>query len=71
MTDAIRLSQVNLIGVYGAPSSRRALVRLSTGRFVKVGVGDRVDGGRVATIGASELSYVKSGQTHRLTLPSS
>jgi hypothetical protein len=69
--DAIRLGQINLIGVYGTPSDRRALIRLSSGRFVKVKVGDRVDGGQVAQIGDNSLSYVKSGRQHTLVVPSS
>jgi hypothetical protein len=68
--NAIRLRDVNLIGVYGAPSNRRALVRLPSGRFVKVQVGDRVDGGQVAAIGENSLRYVKSGREHTLVVPS-
>ena len=67
--NAISLRQVNLIGVYGSPSDRRALVRLSNGRYVKVAVGDRVDGGQVAAIGDSSLQYVKSGRNVTLSLP--
>jgi hypothetical protein len=69
--NAIRLGQINLIGVYGTPSDRRALIRLSSGRFVKVKVGDRVDGGQVAQIGDNSLRYVKSGREHTLVVPSS
>ncbi|KMW57766.1 Translation initiation factor 2 (IF-2 GTPase) [Candidatus Rhodobacter oscarellae] len=67
--NAINLSKVNLIGVYGSPSDRRALVRLKSGRYVKVVVGDRVDGGRVAAIGQAELRYVKGGRNITLKLP--
>ena len=67
--NAIRLNAVNLIGVYGSPSDRRALVRLKSGRYVKVEVGDRVDGGRVAAIGADELRYVKGGRNITLKMP--
>ncbi|MEL7114917.1 MAG: hypothetical protein AAGP08_04885 [Pseudomonadota bacterium] len=67
--NAIRLGRVNLIGVYGSPSDRRALVRLKNGRYVKVEVGDRVDGGRVAAIGSDELRYVKSGRNITLKMP--
>jgi hypothetical protein len=35
----LRLREVNLIGVTGTASDRRALVRLPSGRFVRVGVG--------------------------------
>ena len=55
--------ELNLIGVYGTAGSRRALVRTPTGRFLRVEVGDRLDGGRVAAISETELSYVKNGRT--------
>ncbi len=67
--NAINLSRVNLIGVYGKPSSRRALVRLSSGRYKKVKVGDRVDGGRVSAIGEAQLIYTKSGRNVTLRMP--
>ncbi|NUH64782.1 hypothetical protein HTT03_05635 [Sulfitobacter sp. S0837] len=67
--NAINLRKMNLIGVYGKPSNRRALVRLSNGRYQKVEVGDRVDGGRVAAIGDSELRYVKRGRNVVLRMP--
>ena len=70
MEDVLRLNRLNLIGVYGGGSDRRALLRLPSGRFVKVQVGDRVDGGQVAAIGESELRYVKGGQNITLTIPS-
>ncbi len=67
--DVIRLRNVNLIGVTGTPSDRRALVRLSSGRFVRVSVGDSLDGGRVAAIGETTLQYVRSGRTVTLEIP--
>lgn len=67
--NAIKLRQVNLIGVYGSPSNRRALVRLANGRYKKVTVGDRLDGGKVAAIGKSELRYVKKGRNITLQMP--
>ncbi|MBF9043885.1 hypothetical protein HKCCE4037_11145 [Rhodobacterales bacterium HKCCE4037] len=67
--NAIRLRNVNLIGVTGTNSDRRALVRLSSGRFVRVGVGDRLDGGRVAAIGETTLQYVRNGRTVTLEIP--
>ena len=68
--NGIRLGEVTLIGVFGTASNRRALVRLPSGRYVKVGIGDRVDGGQVAAIGKSELRYVKNGRNHVLAMPS-
>lgn len=67
--NAINLRKVNLIGVYGTPASRRALVRLGNGRYKKVQVGDRLDGGQVAAIGDSELRYTKRGRSVILTMP--
>ncbi|MEM9427427.1 MAG: hypothetical protein AAGA06_12085 [Pseudomonadota bacterium] len=67
--NAIRLNRINLVGVYGAPSDRRALVRLSSGRYVKVKVGDRVDGGTVRQITDSELYYSKGNRTLSLEVP--
>jgi hypothetical protein len=67
--NAINLRQVNLIGVYGTPADRRALVRLANGQYRKVQVGDRIDGGRVSAIGDSELRYTKSGRNVVLRIP--
>ncbi|MFK7745946.1 MAG: hypothetical protein AB8B47_12900 [Roseobacter sp.] len=67
--NAINLRQVNLIGVYGKPSARRALVRMSNGRYRKVEVGDRIDGGLVSAIGDAELRYQKRGKAIVLKMP--
>jgi hypothetical protein len=68
-SNAIRLRDINLIGVTGTSSNRRALVRLPSGRFVRVGVGDRLDGGRVAAIGEASLQYVRNGRNVTLEIP--
>ncbi len=68
-SNAINLSKINLIGVYGTPSKRYALIRLATGRYKKVSVGDTVDGGRVEAITASEVRYQKSGRLISLKMP--
>lgn len=67
--DAINLRRINLIGVFGTPSDRRALVRLSNGRYQRVEVGDRIDGGRVSAIGDSELRYQKGNRNLILQMP--
>lgn len=67
--NAINLRRVNLIGVFGKPSQRRALVRLANGRYTKVQVGDRLDGGKVSSISDSELSYRKGGRNIVLSMP--
>ncbi|RVV99802.1 hypothetical protein EKE94_03770 [Mesobaculum littorinae] len=66
---AINLRRLNLVGVFGGGANRRALLRLPSGRFVKVKVGDSIDGGRIASIGESDLRYVKSGRNFTLSMP--
>ncbi|WP_103334581.1 hypothetical protein [Pseudotabrizicola formosa] len=67
--NAINLSKINLIGVYGTQSNRYALVRQANGRYRKVGVGDNLDGGRVQAITASEVRYQKGGRMLALAMP--
>lgn len=69
ITDGLHLGRLNLIGVYGASSNRRALVRLPSGQFIKVKVGDRIDGGEVAAIRTNSLLYRKGSRTLSLALP--
>ncbi|AZV77686.1 hypothetical protein EBB79_07135 [Parasedimentitalea marina] len=69
MENSINLRKVNLIGVYGTPSNRRALVRLSSGRYKKVKVGDKIDGGQVVAIGDAELRYQRGGRNVTLKMP--
>jgi len=67
--NALALGKVALVGVFGTSSNRRALVRMPNGRFKKVSVGDRVDGGRVAAIGEGQLKYTKGSRTLTLQMP--
>ncbi len=67
--NVLNLGKINLIGVYGTQSNRYALVRQSNGRIVKVAVGDRIDGGRVAAVTATEVRYEKRGQMVVLAMP--
>lgn len=67
--DALPLNRLNLIGVYGSANDRRALVRLPSGRFVKLKVGDRLDGGQVAQIGPDRLIYQKGGRALAISMP--
>lgn len=67
--NAIRLRDVTLIGVYGTSANRRALVRLSSGRYKKVKVGDRIDGGQIIAIGDDELRYRKGSRNVVLKMP--
>jgi hypothetical protein len=66
---AIRLRDLNLIGVYGRANAPRALVRLGNGRYAHVEVGSSLDGGQVTAIGDGVLNYVKRGRTIVLEVP--
>ena len=67
--DAIAMRRLSLIGVYGTQTKRRALVRMPTGRFEKVKVGDRLDGGVVQAISEDALLYVKGRKQIVIALP--
>ncbi len=67
--NAINLSKINLIGVYGSQSKRYALIRQSNGRYKKVSVGDKIDGGQVQAITANEVRYQKGGRLIALGMP--
>lgn len=69
VNNALNLRKLNLIGVYGTAANRRALVRLPSGRYKKLQVGDRIDGGRVIAIGEGQLQYQKGGRNRTLTMP--
>ncbi|TAG11687.1 MAG: hypothetical protein EAZ40_16990, partial [Rhodobacterales bacterium] len=60
--NAINLSRINLIGTYGTDSRRYALVRQSNGRYKKVKVGDKIDGGTIKAITETEVRYQKGGK---------
>ncbi len=69
--NAINLAKINLIGVYGTQSSRYALVRQANGRYKKVKVGDKIDGGQIAAITATEVRYKKGNKMLTLAMPKS
>ncbi|MEM9851354.1 MAG: hypothetical protein AAF761_05080 [Pseudomonadota bacterium] len=62
-------SRMSLVGVFGTPAARRALVRLPTGRYVKVKAGDRVSGWQVSAIGESSLRIRKGSRNQTLRIP--
>ncbi|MDX5349887.1 MAG: translation initiation factor 2 [Paracoccaceae bacterium] len=68
---AINLSKLNLIGTYGTDSRRYALIRQSNGRYKKVSVGDRIDGGTIRAITETEVRYQKGGRLLSLKMPNS
>lgn len=67
--DALTLSKIALIGVFGSEGARYAYVRLGNGALKKVHVGDTLDGGKVVAISASELRYQKGAKVIVLAMP--
>jgi hypothetical protein len=67
--NAINLSKINLIGTYGTDSRRTALIRQANGRYKKVKVGDKIDGGTIKAITETEVRYQKGGKLLSLKLP--
>jgi len=71
ITNAINLRRLSLIGVYKTSGTRRALMRTRSGRYVRVEVGDRIDGGRVAAIGDNSIQYIKGSRNITMEVPGS
>lgn len=67
--NALVMNRTALLGVFGKPSNRGALVRLRGGRTTRVEVGDRLDGGQVVAIDAGRVIYRKGGRDLTLEMP--
>lgn len=61
--------KISLVGVFGTSSSRRALIRTSNGRYVKVKRGQNVGGWRVSAIGESTVKITRGVRSRTLRLP--
>jgi hypothetical protein len=60
---------MSLLGVFGSPSQKRALIRLPNGSVRKVRAGDRIDGGRVLAVGSDSVRLSDRGRETILRLP--
>ncbi|MEM1430822.1 MAG: hypothetical protein AAGG09_15310 [Pseudomonadota bacterium] len=67
--NGLDLGQPALIGVFGAPDRRRALVRSARGRITRVEVGDRLLGGRVVRIEPVRLVIERASGVTQLAMP--
>ncbi|MBV1865468.1 MAG: type IV pilus biogenesis protein PilP, partial [Rhodobacteraceae bacterium] len=61
--------QMSLVGVFGTSNARRALVRMPSGRYVKVKTGDRLSGWKVSAIGESSVRIIKGSKNQILRMP--
>ena len=67
--NAINKRKLNVLSIYSRGSEKRAIVLFPTGQTKLVKVGDRLDGGRVAAIGTTEIRYIKGGNNLVLKIP--
>ncbi len=65
----LQRNEISLVGVFGSPSKRRAILRLPNGKMTKVEAGDRVDGARVAAVGSDSVRLSGRSQDILLKLP--
>ena len=63
---AIRLEDMNLLGVFGSKSSRRALLRMPDGQVVRVTKGTVVDGWVISRIDATSMRMTRGGTAQTL-----
>lgn len=70
-TESARIPKhsLSLIGIFGTSSARRALLRLPSGRYIKVKQGDDVSGWKVSAIGESSVRIKKGSRDEVLRMP--
>ncbi|MEX2520421.1 MAG: hypothetical protein WD969_13940 [Paracoccaceae bacterium] len=68
LRDAIPLSDMNLLGVFGSSKSRRALLRLSSGQVLRVSQGTVVEGWVISRIDATSMRITRGGDARTLEL---
>ncbi|MCR8826502.1 hypothetical protein [Pseudosulfitobacter koreensis] len=67
--NAVRLNRPVLLGIFGADSAPRAMIRYPDGRIDTVGTGDTSRLGRVVAIDDDALHIARNGGTDVLRLP--
>ncbi|MEE2773956.1 MAG: hypothetical protein VYE27_03500 [Pseudomonadota bacterium] len=69
INNILELNRTNLIGVFGTELNAVALIRLSSGRVIKVKVGDRFQGWQVLTIHKDKIDLANGAKLETLRLP--
>ena len=69
ISNIIELNRTNLIGIFGTENNAIALIRLASGRVIKVKVGDRFDGWKVLTIYKDKIELANGKKQETLRLP--
>ncbi len=66
--DVLNLGYYNLIGVFGPPEDREALLLTPNGRIKRLKVGSRFARGRVISIGLDEMIYIRDNKNYVLRM---
>jgi len=69
VSNTYRKNQLSLIGVVGAPSSRRAIFRTASGSIRTIKQGQKVAGWQLVAIGESTVKVVRQGREKTMRLP--
>ncbi len=67
--NAVRLNKPVLLGIFGANSAPRAMIRYPGGRIDTVATGDKTRLGQVVAIDEDALHIARNGRTDVLRLP--
>lgn len=68
LSNALELSDINLLGVFGRQGSRRALLRMPNGDVMRVTRGAVVDGWIVSRIDGASLRITRGGEAQTLNV---
>lgn len=63
------LDALILLGTFGPPDNRAALLRLSNGRVARVSTGDVIGGDQIVAIDEGRLALNQNGTAHWLLMP--
>ena len=69
ISNIIELNRTNLIGVFGTKQNAIALLRLASGKVIKVRVGDKFDGWKVLNISEDKIKLANGNKQEILRLP--
>lgn len=68
VSDALPLEHTSMLGVFGKPGKRRAILRMPDGEVRRVAKGENVDGWTVTGIEATSMRLSRGGETRQLNL---
>jgi hypothetical protein len=69
INNILELNRTNLIGIFGTEFDAAALIRLASGKVIKVRVGDQFEGWRVFAIDKDKIHLANGNKQETLRLP--